>query len=73
VIGFRGDAVSPASGEAPDWSCNSANANGLCNVSNNQGTSSSGATVNPNPGANPGSSGIGLGPGTVGSSGGATQ
>jgi general secretion pathway protein I len=68
VIGFRGDAVSQASGESPDWSCNSAVGNGLCNVSNNQATSSSGATVNPNPG----SSGIGIAP-ILGSSGGATQ
>jgi type II secretion system protein I len=73
VIGFRGDAVSPASGETPDWSCNSTQGTNLCTPTNNPGASSSGATVNPNTGANPGSSGISIGPGQLGSSGGATQ
>jgi general secretion pathway protein I len=71
VIGFRGDAVSQASGEMPDWSCVNLGTN-LCLPTNGPGASSSGATVNPNTGANPGSSGIGIAP-TLGSSGGATQ
>jgi general secretion pathway protein I len=64
VVGFRGDSVSPANGESPDWSCNSGSAvNGLCIAAGTAGASSSGATVNPNAGANPGSSGVGS-PGT---------
>ncbi|HWW20780.1 MAG TPA: type II secretion system minor pseudopilin GspI [Steroidobacteraceae bacterium] len=58
VIGFRGDAVSPASGEQPDWTCSGGGAltaSGLCNISNTQGASSSGATINQNTGQSPGS------------------
>jgi hypothetical protein len=63
MIGFRGDAVSPASGESPDWSCNNSGVGGgICTTANGAGASSSGATSNPNPGINPGSSGISLGP-----------
>jgi general secretion pathway protein I len=62
VVGFRGDAVSPASGEQPDWTCNnSLSTNGLCNVGNNQGASSSGATINQNTGLSSGSQPL-LGP-----------
>jgi general secretion pathway protein I len=73
VIGFRGDAVAPPNGEQPDWSCINSTGTNLCMPSNGPGASSSGATANPNPGANPGSSGISIGPGQIGSSGGATQ
>ena len=55
VIGFRGDAVSQASGEAPDWSCN-ALSGGLCSGSSSGASSSSGATV---PSSNNGASSSG--------------
>jgi type II secretion system protein I len=59
VIGFRGDAISPASGEAPDWNCNSSlGGGGLCTGSSSGASSSSGATLpSINPGTNSGSSG----------------
>ena len=59
VIGFRGDAIAPASGEAPDWNCNSSlGGGGLCTGSSGGASSSSGATIpSVNPGVNSGSSG----------------
>jgi general secretion pathway protein I len=70
VIGFRGDSVSPANGETPDWSCSASISNGLCSALGTAGASSSGVTANPNTGANPGSP---LYTPPLGSSGGATQ
>jgi general secretion pathway protein I len=56
VIGFRGDAISPASGEQPDWTCSNALAiNGLCAPGTTSGASSSGATINQNTGFSSGS------------------
>jgi type II secretion system protein I len=57
VIGFRGSAVAPASGEQPDWSCLAGSA--TCNSSSSgASSSSSGSTLtNPNGGAITGSSG----------------
>jgi general secretion pathway protein I len=54
VIGFRGDSVAPPNGAQPDWSCVSTG--GLCNNGNTPGSSSSGATVNPNTGLSSGAS-----------------
>jgi len=59
VIGFRGDSISPASGEQPYWDCNTGTSTGtatLCNNNNTSGSSSSGATVNPNTGLSSGAS-----------------
>jgi type II secretion system protein I len=53
VIGFRGDSISPPSGEQPDWSC-TAGTGGLCNSTSTPTSSSSGATVNPNTGLSSG-------------------
>jgi type II secretion system protein I len=44
VIGFRGDAVAAASGEAPDWTGTSLNGSGS---SSSSGASSSGGVLNP--------------------------
>jgi general secretion pathway protein I len=56
VIGFRGNAVAPASGEQPDWSCAAGAA--MCNSSSGASSSSSGTNLaNPNGSATPGSSG----------------
>jgi general secretion pathway protein I len=57
VIGFRGDAIAPASGEAPDWNCNNLNST-LCGSASSGASSSSGAILpSVNPGVNPGTSG----------------
>lgn len=56
VIGFRGDSLSPANGEQPEWSCNNTvSSNGLCTITNGPGSSSSGATLNQNTGVSSGS------------------
>jgi general secretion pathway protein I len=68
VIGFRGDAIAPANGEAPDWSCN-AQASGAaggnaaagsnpCAGSSSSGASSggTGTTVPTTPGSSSGGS-----------------
>ena len=54
VIGFRGDAVAPSSGEAPDWTGTSFA--GVSSSSSSGATSSSGAILNP--GTNPGGSSL---------------
>ena len=66
VIGFRGDAIAQASGEAPDWNCNSGpGGGGLCTGGGGGASSSSGATIpSINPGANSGSSGASPTPGS---------
>jgi type II secretion system protein I len=46
VIGFRGDAVAAASGEAPDWTGTSLNGSGSSS-SSSSGASSSGGVLNP--------------------------
>jgi len=61
VIGFRGDAVAAASGEAPDWTGISFSG---VSSSSSSGSSSSGAVLNP--GTNPGGSSL------IGSSSGAS-
>jgi general secretion pathway protein I len=61
VIGFRGDAVAPAQGETPDWSCTGTTS--LCNGGNNPAASSSGATINQNTGQSSGAPPL-LGPGS---------
>lgn len=61
VIGFRGDALSPASGEAPDWTCSGG---GNCgNSSSSSGASSSSGTTVPS--SNNGSSSGGSSSGTI--------
>jgi general secretion pathway protein I len=58
VIGFRGNSVSPASGEQPDWSCVAGAS--MCNGSSSGASSSSSSGTNlasPNTGATTGSSG----------------
>jgi general secretion pathway protein I len=59
VIGFRGDSVAAASGEAPDWTGTSLSGTGS---SSSGGASSSGAVLNP--GTSRGSSLSGSSPGT---------
>jgi type II secretion system protein I len=55
VVGFRGDAVAAASGEAPDWAGTSVGSSSSSSSSSSGGT---GAIVNPGTSSNPGGSSL---------------